>query len=249
MSKKEIQELCGIKIINGSGKLLNQDFVEITSEKISFGEDPMKLFLFSKIYKILLLLIFFAISSGLLDHDGYIYATLTFVFIFATVALFRIFKIKDKRMIYILLLLIFFAISSGLLDYDRYIYVFISATITLFCIFKIYYSSPPKDKRMIYQSSDIEAFQIDYNNGNNVVANKSMGGSLAGAAVGGALFGGFGAVVGANASGNNIVKINYDTATTTIRFVDGEWVVMILMENFDIKKILKLADSKNICPI
>ena len=220
MSKKEIQELCGIKIINGSGKLLNQDFVEITSEKISFGEDPMKLFLFSKIYKILLLLIFFAMILYLF-------------FVLSSVG-------------------VSVGVSSGLpyaIDYDRYIYVFISATITLFCIFKIYYSSPPKDKRMIYQSSDIEAFQIDYNNGNNVVANKSMGGSLAGAAVGGALFGGFGAVVGANASGNNIVKINYDTATTTIRFVDGEWVVMILMENFDIKKILKLADSKNICPI
>ncbi len=220
MSKKEIQELCGIKIINGSGKLLNQDFVEITSEKISFGEDPMKLFLFRKIYKILLLLIFFAMILYLF-------------FVLSSVG-------------------VSVGVSSGLpyaIDYDRYIYVFISATITLFCIFKIYYSSPPKDKRMIYQSSDIEAFQIDYNNGNNVVANKSMGGSLAGAAVGGALFGGFGAVVGANASGNNIVKINYDTATTTIRFVDGEWVVMILMENFDIKKILKLADSKNICPI
>lgn len=206
MSKKEIHEHRGIKIINGSGKLLNQDFVEITSDKISFGEDPMKLFLFRKIYKIFLMLIFFAMIPRVSS-------------VFA-------------------------------LDYEGYIFVCIgAATLTFFCIFKIYYSLPPKDKRMIYQSSDIEAFQIDYNNGNNVVANKSMGGSLAGAAVGGALFGGFGAVVGANASGNNIVKINYDTATTTIRFVDGEWVVMILMENFDIKKILKLADSKNICPI
>ena len=222
MSRKirEIQEEQGIKIINGSGKLLNQNFVKITSEKISFGEDPMKLFLFSKIYKILLLLIFFAMILYLF-------------FVLSSVG-------------------VSVGVSSGLpyaLDCDGYIYVFISATLTLFCIFKIYYSLPPKDKRMIYQSSDIEAFQIDYNNGNNVVANKSMGGSLAGAAVGGALFGGFGAVIGANASGNNIVKINYDTATATIRFVDGEWVVMILMENFDIKKILKLADSKNICPI
>lgn len=222
MSRKirEIQEEQGIKIINGSGKLLNQNFVKITSEKISFGEDPMKLFLFSKIYKILLLLIFFAMIL-------YLFFALSSVGVSV-------------------------GVSSGLpyaIDYDWYIYVFISATLTLFCIFKIYYSLPPKDKRMIYQSSDIEAFQIDYNNGNNVVANKSMGGSLAGAAVGGALFGGFGAVIGANASGNNIVKINYDTATATIRFVDGEWVVMILMENFDIKKILKLADSKNICPI
>jgi hypothetical protein len=222
MSRKirEIQEEQGVKIINGSGKLLNQYFVKITSEKISFGEDPAEGFLFRKIYKILLLLIFFAM--------------ILYLFLYFS---------RDAQSV---------SFSSGLLRlWPRgwYIYVFISATLTLFGILKIYYSSPPEDKRMIYQSSDIEAFQIDYNNGNNVVANKSMGGSLAGAAVGGALFGGFGAVVGASASGNNITKIDCDTATATIRFVDGEWVVMILTENLEIKNILKLADSKNICPI
>ena len=207
MSRKirEIQEEQGVKIINGSGKLLNQYFVKITSEKISFGEDPAEGFLFRKILWLICLVLFLIIFN-------------------------------------------FYSLFTLILEPIWYQFILINA-LTLFSILKIYYSSPPEDKRMIYQSSDIEAFQIDYNNGNNVVANKSMGGSLAGAAVGGALFGGFGAVVGASASGNNITKIDCDTATATIRFVDGEWVVMILTENLEIKNILKLADSKNICPI
>jgi len=119
-------------------------------------------------------------------------------------------------------------------------------SIFVFLLIKLVNLKPLKDPRLIYKAKDIEAFQIDYNNGNSFL-DKNMAKSLTGAAVGGALFGGFGAVVGSNASGNKIKKI--DCAKIAIRFNDDQWVVMMIEEDEIIKKILQFAGKKNICPI
>jgi len=54
-------------------------------------------------------------------------------------------------------------------------------------------------------------------------AAKSLGGTLSGAAIGGALFGGAGAVVGAIASGNKISK--EEVIYLGMKFTDGNWVL------------------------
>jgi hypothetical protein len=96
------------------------------------------------------------------------------------------------------------------------------------------------DNRKKYLAGDIVSIQY---NGASFVGTKGAGGSLGGAAVGGVLFGGSGAVVGAIASGNNIEQIN----NLAIKFNDGEWAVLSGGEDY--KTLLTMAGSKNLCPI
>ena len=73
-----------------------------------------------------------------------------------------------------------------------------------------------------------------------VVAQKKMGGTLAGAAVGGLLTGGFGAIVGGMASGNS--HKNVRTAEFAVEFNDGEFLVLSLYNKGDMTgKILNVT--------
>ena len=64
-----------------------------------------------------------------------------------------------------------------------------------------------------------------------VVSKKGMGGTLAGAAVGGLLTGGFGAIVGGLAAGNG--HKNVRKAQFAVEFTDGEFIVLELYSKGD----------------
>ena len=64
-----------------------------------------------------------------------------------------------------------------------------------------------------------------------VVSSKGMGGTLAGAAVGGLLTGGFGAIVGGLATGNG--HKNVRKAQFAVEFNDGEFIVLELYSKGD----------------
>ena len=64
-----------------------------------------------------------------------------------------------------------------------------------------------------------------------VISKKSMGGTLAGAAVGGLLTGGFGAIVGGMATGNG--HKNVRKAQFAVEFNDGEYLVLELYSKGD----------------
>ena len=103
------------------------------------------------------------------------------------------------------------------------------------------------DTRKRYKANEIARMVIG---GVEHVGHKTAGGSLGGAAVGGLLFGGFGAVVGAVAGGNNLSEFN----SVTVKFTDGEWVVLsgdngTFTDSTELKLLLKLAGTNNECPI
>tara|TARA_B110000503_G_C6818671_1_gene277994 strand:+ start:45 stop:518 length:474 start_codon:yes stop_codon:yes gene_type:complete len=73
-----------------------------------------------------------------------------------------------------------------------------------------------------------------------VISKKTMGGTLAGAAVGGLLTGGAGAIVGGMASGNK--HSNIRKSQFAVEFNDGEFIVLELYSKGDmVGKILDLA--------
>jgi hypothetical protein len=102
-----------------------------------------------------------------------------------------------------------------------------------------------KDQRISYRSEQIEKVKVF---DTNQVETKGMGGTVGGAALGGILFGGAGAVVGALAGGNNTSDFN----NVAIKFTDGEWVVLSaegnLARNPQYQNLIKLAGSKNESP-
>ena len=103
-----------------------------------------------------------------------------------------------------------------------------------------------KDSRSSYTADQIEKVQVM---GIDRVGTKGSGGSLGGAAVGGVLFGGAGAIVGSVAGGNKVEEFT----NVVIKFTDGEWVVATSEKGFvgDIQyqNLLKLAGTNNECPI
>ena len=102
------------------------------------------------------------------------------------------------------------------------------------------------DNRVRYTSEQIDKMSVL---GIDKVGTKNAGGSLGGAAVGGVLFGGVGAIVGSNAGGNEIKEFT----NLVIKFTDGEWVQLNsekgFANNIQYQLLLKLAGSKNTCPI
>jgi len=102
------------------------------------------------------------------------------------------------------------------------------------------------DSRLRYTAEQIEKVQML---GLDRVGTKGTGGSLGSAALGGAIFGGVGAVVGSIAGGNEIEEFK----NIAIKFTDGEWVVVEAEKGkkgeIELQNLLKLAGTKNECPI
>lgn len=74
-----------------------------------------------------------------------------------------------------------------------------------------------------YSVNDVTNFKV-MNPNVQKVSTKGAVGTIGGAAVGGLLTGGFGAVVGGLASGNNIET--FSTTDVALEFADGNWVVV-----------------------
>ena len=76
--------------------------------------------------------------------------------------------------------------------------------------------------------------------------------SLGGAAVGGLIFGGAGAIVGAIAGGNSSNDTVQEFETATLKFNNNEWAVVVAKdwaEKLEMKNLMKMAGCKNACPI
>jgi hypothetical protein len=99
------------------------------------------------------------------------------------------------------------------------------------------------DLRVEYEISKIGVIQHDR------VGTKGMAGSLGGAAIGGVLFGGFGAVVGAVATGNKIE----DFKNIAVKFTNGDWIVLENKGDWADKTVFKrlvaLEGATQECPI
>ena len=90
-----------------------------------------------------------------------------------------------------------------------------------------------------YKFTDIKQFKF-ISDSNQEVSQKKMGGTLAGAAVGGLLTGGIGAIVGGLATGNG--SKNVRTAEFAIEMNDGEFIVIGLYNKGDLAgKMLEVA--------
>lgn len=102
------------------------------------------------------------------------------------------------------------------------------------------------DRRKIYTADEIESVTVL---GMDRVGTKGAGGSLGGAAVGGLLFGGAGAIVGSVAGGNKVEEFK----NICIVFTDGEWVVVTSEKGFvgevGYKALIKMSGMKNQCPV
>jgi hypothetical protein len=102
------------------------------------------------------------------------------------------------------------------------------------------------DGRKVYTPAQIESVTVL---GMDRVGTKGAAGSLGGAAVGGLLFGGFGAVVGAVAGGNKVEEFK----NICIVFTDGEWVVVTSEKGFvsetGYQALIKMAGANNQCPV
>ena len=103
------------------------------------------------------------------------------------------------------------------------------------------YSSTP-DNRKSYSKKQIAKAGIT---GHERVSKKRAGGSIGGAAVGGLIFGGAGAVVGAIAGGNEVS----DYKNAFVEFTDGNWIVFGgesdgIESQVQFRSLAKLAGSK-----
>lgn len=105
-----------------------------------------------------------------------------------------------------------------------------------------------------YYLKDIQEVKV-LDNDTALTSHKDGSTSLASAAVGGALFGGAGAVVGSVAGGNKIHR--EQTIQVGVKFVDGNWVVLsakiddsmlgqVTKSNVEI--LMQMTSSKQVAP-
>lgn len=102
--------------------------------------------------------------------------------------------------------------------------------------------------------SVLEVKELD--NQHNSAGTKSMLGTVGGAAVGGLLTGGIGAIVGGMASGNNVEKssltrigIKFDEGTWAVIEVDTSSSTMVgRLNKGTVEAVFKKFSSKTICP-
>lgn len=111
------------------------------------------------------------------------------------------------------------------------------------------------DKLAVYQNNEISQYK-EFDSNESIAGAKGATGTLLGAGAGGLAFGGAGAIVGALAGGNKVVKSS--KTSLAIEFNDGNWIVMEMNTNTDefegrcniavIKDIRKRCAEKAVSP-
>ncbi len=132
---------------------------------------------------------------------------------------------KENNFLPVFIALIGVIVSLVILIYGNGLFAFLSViTFTLAFIFSTAIVKKREEASGIkYPLDQIDSLKI-IDNASMMASQKSTTGSLGGAAVGGVLLGGAGAIVGAISSGNNLTK--EQVVNVGIKFKDKNWTVV-----------------------